>query len=202
MRALAPVNTALAAWLVLASVVSAAPRPRDIVQSAVTRVVAVLREADAGRAGGTALAREMAERPRAEISRIAGELFDVPEMARRIVPEAWPDRSAAEQAEFVGLLTGLLERAYVGRLTRSAREPIVYVGSAVDGTDATVRSRIEEAPTHVALDYRLHWTDGRWRVYDVLVDGVSFVAVHRAAFARGRPPSSLAGLMERVQQKR
>src|SRR5437660_2204656 len=31
-------------------------------------------------------------------------------------------------------------------------------------------------PAEIAVDYRLLLRDGRWRAYDVLVDGVSFVA--------------------------
>jgi phospholipid transport system substrate-binding protein len=196
-----------AALLVFASLAgSPATTPRQIVQSAVERVVAVLE--------GTEPSRDRADRveprvpgdarPRAEIRKIAGDLFDFDEMARRTLSRHWAGRTRAERAEFVTLFTDLLERSYVGRIEGYAGEKINYVGESLEGGYAVVRSRIVPARgrTETTLDYRLHRRDGRWMVYDVLIDGVSFVSTYRGQFNRVISASSYGGLVDALRKGR
>jgi len=144
-----------------------------------------------------------AERVRGEIRRIATDLFDFDEVARRALSRHWAGRTRAEQTEFTSLFTDLLERSYVGKIETYSGEKIVYTGEVVDGNYATVRSRIiTRRRTDTALDYRMHEIDGRWKVYDVLIDGVSFVSTYRSEFNRVIQSSSYEELIERLRKKR
>lgn len=185
---------ALAAWLMVAGAMAAtAPTPRDVVQTAVTRVITILHEDPD---------RQYVDRQRGQIRRVASELFDFDEMARRTLTRHWSSRSAQEQTEFVQLFTDLLERSYVGRIEQWSGERITYLGETVDGQYATVRSKIvTRRRAEVALDYRLLLRDGRWRVYDVLVDGVSFVSTYRSEFDRIIQQSSYAGLIDKLRKR-
>ena len=192
---------AVAAWLMVASALAATTSsPRDVVQAAVTRVVAVL-ENDFE---ASPLDRPRTEMRRAEIRRVAAELFDFDEMARRTLSRHWTGRTRAEQAEFVPLFTDLLERSYIGRIEGYTGEKIAYVGETVDGAYAVVRSRIvpPRGRAETALDYRLHRRDGRWKVYDVLIDGVSFVSTYRSQFNRVISASSYRALVETMRKGR
>jgi phospholipid transport system substrate-binding protein len=189
---------ALAAWLMVAGAVAATPNPTDVVQAAVTRVIAVLQDDFEG----AHLDRPRTETRRAEIRRIASDLFDFDEMARRTLTRHWAGRTAEEQAEFVRLFTAILERSYIGRIEQFSGERILYVDQAVDGHYATVRSRIvTRRRTEIAVDYRLMLRDGRWRAYDVLLDGVSFVATFRSEFERIIQQSSYAGLVDKLRKR-
>lgn len=218
---------ALAAWLVIAAA-AASPSvsaPTEVVQSAVARVVRALEtmRQDGGPSG------QGAERARAEIRRVASELFDLDEIARRALSRHWSHRTRAEQAEFVALFSELLERAYVGRIeaypgrasarpgAAGARQPglpespagaatrppdrITYAGESVDGDYAVVRSRIVTVRGEVALDYRLHLTGARWRVYDLVVGGVSLVSTYRTEFNRIIQSASYEGLVDRLRRR-
>lgn len=184
---------ALAAWLMVASAMAASSTPREVVQTAVTRVIAVMQEDPD---------RQHVERHRTEIRRIAAELFDFDEMSRRTLTRHWSSRTPEEQAEFVRLFTDLLQRSYIGRIEQWSGEQISYPVESVDGGYATVRSRIvTRRRAEITLDYRLLLRDGRWRVYDVLVDGVSFVATYRAEFDRIIQRSSYAGLVDQLRKR-
>ena len=196
-----------AALMVFASLTgSPATTPKQVVQAAVDRVVAVLEGTDVG--------RDRSERgeprlpgdghTRTEIRRIAVDLFDFDDMARRTLSRHWAGRTRADQAEFVTLFTDLLERSYVGRLEGYAGEKIVYVGETVDGGYAVVRSRIvpQRGRVETAVDYRLHRRDGRWKVYDVLIDGVSFVSTYRSQFNRVITGTSYGALVEALRKGR
>jgi phospholipid transport system substrate-binding protein len=190
----------LAAWIMVAGAVAApAMGPRETVESAVGRVVTLLQDGDAVKAESTP--RQAADR-RTEIRRLARELFDFEEVTRRTLSRHWAARSADERAEFVALFTDLLERSYVTRVEAYAGENIAYFGEAVDAGYATVRSKIlTDRRSEIALDYRLHLRDGRWRVYDLQIDGVSFVSTYRSQFDRIIQAESYAALLERMRKK-
>lgn len=193
----------LVVYLMLAAVVGVPiPTPRDVVQSAVTRVIAVLHEADLPSGDAMAPTRNARESARAEIRRIAADTFDFEEMARRTLPRLWATRTPAEHAEFIRLFTDLLGRAYVGRIEAYAGEKVVYLGSALDGPYATVRSKIvRRGRPEIGLDYRLHLADSKWKVYDLLIDGVSFVSTYRAEFNRVIQSSSFEELIARMKKR-
>jgi phospholipid transport system substrate-binding protein len=128
-------------------------------------------------------------------------LFDVEEIAERTLPRHWSARTSAERAEFIGLVADMLERAYVARLRVYAGERIIYLGETTNGKYATVRSRVvSKRRPETTLDYRMHQLDGRWKVYDLMIDGVSLVATYRGEFARALRTVSYPGLVERLRQ--
>jgi phospholipid transport system substrate-binding protein len=192
----------LAAWfLVAATAASPAVGPRDVVQGAVSRVVIALQKTES-ESDASPTRRLSAEQRRVEIRRVATDLFDFDEISRRALSRYWAARTPEEQAEFTRLFTDLLERAYIGRIESYSGEKIVYGSEAVDGPFATVRSRVlTRRNTETPLEYRLHLKDGRWKVYDILIDNVSFVSTYRSEFSRILQKESYAALLERIRKQ-
>jgi phospholipid transport system substrate-binding protein len=190
----------VAAWIMLAGVATApAMGPRETVESAVGRVVTLVQDAEATRAESTT--RQATDR-RGELRKLARELFDFEEVTRRTLSRHWAARSADERAEFVALFTELLERSYITRVEAYAGESITYLGEAIDAGYATVRSKIlTDRRSELTLDYRLHLRDGRWRVYDLQIDGVSFVSTYRSQFDRIIQAESYTALVERMRKR-
>jgi phospholipid transport system substrate-binding protein len=190
----------VAAWIMLAGAAAApAMGPRETVESSVGRVVTLMQDADAVKSESAT--RQALDR-RTQVRKLARELFDFEEVTRRTMSRHWAARSADERAEFVALFTDLLERSYVTRVEAYAGEAITYLGEAVDAGYATVRSKIvTDRRSEIALDYRLHLRDGRWRVYDLQIDGVSFVSTYRSQFDRIIQAESYSALLERMRKK-
>ncbi len=187
---------ALAAWLMVAGAAVAAPAlgPRETVETSIVRALSVIQD---GEIDGKPVANR-----HVEIRRIAHHLFDFDEISRRALSRHWATRSADEQTEFVALFSDLLERSYMNRLEAYAGEKITFTGEALDGNFATVRSRvISQRRTETMLDYRMHVRDGHWQVYDVLIDGVSFVSTYRSQFDRVIQAESYGALVERLRKK-
>ena len=192
---------AFLAWMLVATAVAApATSPREVVQSAVSRVVLAIQRADM-ESDSVPAPRLATQQRRLEVRRIATDLFDFDEISRRALSRHWTARSPEEQAEFVRLFTDLLERTYLGRIESYSGEKIVYMGETVDGPFATVRSKVvTRRRGETPLDYRLHLRDGRWKVYDVLIDHVSFVATYRSEFGRILQKESYAALVDRLRK--
>ncbi len=198
--------------LVAATTASPALSPREVVQRAVVRVLEVLdaggQASPADRGGVTGALATM--RRRAQIRAVADDLFDFEEVSRRALGTHWHARTPTERTEFVGAFTDVLERAYLTKIESYAGEKILYTGEKIDGDFAFVRSRIvprkpaKARLRETALEYRMLRRDknARWKVYDVIVDGVSFVSTYRSQFDRIILASSYQALMERIRDQR
>jgi len=188
----------LAAALVMVAValpVYAGP-PTDTVRESVDRALHVLA------APGLQGAARATERQQ-QVREIAGRLFDFEEMATRALGVHWKDRSPAERVRFVGLFTDLFESTYFAKIDAYGGDGSVRYGAeSVDGDHATVRSTvITPKGSEVAIDYRLLQRDGRWRVYDVSIEGMSLVSSYRAQFNQIIRTSSYETLVDRLDKK-
>jgi phospholipid transport system substrate-binding protein len=142
-----------------------------------------------------------AERRQA-IRRVADGIFDFTEIARRSLGRHWPARTPAEREEFTRLFANLLERSYIGKFDTYNGEKIVMLGESVDGDLATVKTRIvTKSGTEIPVDYRLLLRDGRWRAYDVAIEGVSLVANYRSQFDKIIQRGSFQELVRKVREK-
>ena len=101
------------------------------------------------------------------------------------------------------LFRDLLERAYLAQVESVGDERITFLGESIDaGGSAIVRSKVlTKHGTEIPLDYRLHVLNGRWRIYDVVVQGVSFITSYRTQFDRVIRTESYGALRERLVRK-
>ena len=140
---------------------------------------------------------------RAAVRKIAVEIFDVAEAAKRALARHWQARTPAEREEFVQLFADLLERTYIARIDDYGGQRLRYVGEAVDGDLATVRARIvTRKGAEVPVESRMVRRADRWLVYDVLIENVSLIANYRAQFDRIVRTSSYEELVRRLKSRR
>ena len=162
----------------------------DVVRASVARVQRAARFME----------RRGSESERAEIRRAAAALFDVEAMSRRMLARHWNDGSSSQQAEFIRLLTGLLERALSDVIMTEAGASTIFDGESIDGPYAQVRSRVVgERGLDIPIEYRLSKSGERWLVYDLLRDGASLVSGYRAQFSSILRTSSFADVLERMR---
>ena len=112
-----------------------------------------------------------------------GQIFDHAEMAKRSMGQNWKDLTPVQQREFVDLFATLLESSYAGKIESYNNEKIIYLKEIEDGDYAEVKSRIVTARhDEFSLDYRLMREGDRWKVYDIVIEGVSLVSNYRSQF--------------------
>ena len=151
---------------------------------------------------GTAVRKVSTAERRADIRKVAENLFDFQEMSRRSLGPTWDNVSPAEQAEFVRLFTTLIANSYMGKIEQYTGEPIKYESEQVDGSEASVLSRVVTPKgAEIGIEYRLYRAGDRWAVYDVRVDGISLVNSYKAQFNRLLQRGSFAELLKQLRQK-
>ena len=162
----------------------------------VFRVIEESSVANAGAEGVDVSARRQA------IRAAAAPVFDWHEMASRSLGRHWLPRSEAERTEFVQVFGDLINRAYITQLERYSGEAIKYISERVEGGLAAVSTRfVTKQNQEIPVDYRLINRNGRWRVYDVGVQGVSLVNNYRSQFDKVIRTSSYPELVKRLRDK-
>ena len=142
------------------------------------------------------------EARRQKVKRIVDPYFDYQEMAKRSLGPTWGKLSAGQRQEFVQLFAQLLEASYSDKIEKYAqRVKIDYTGEILDGEYAEVRTVVVRANDRIPLNYRLLNEDGTWKVYDVVIEGVSLVSNYRSQFSRIIHESCYAELVKRLKTK-
>jgi phospholipid transport system substrate-binding protein len=189
--------TVLAGALVVgvSSAPAAAGVPTDQLKGAVERVLKTL---DDPTLKGEA---RLGER-RVAVRKIANEIFDFSEIAKRSMARHWQPLSEAQKNEFVGLFADLLERSYISKIETYGGEKIQYTAERADGEFATVSTRIiTKNGTEVPVDYRMIKRADRWLVYDVSIEGVSLVSNYRTQFNKIIQTTSYNELISKLRNK-
>ena len=184
----------MAVLLAAAEPTATAAGPTETVKGAVDQVFV-------GQDGSALKKVSIAER-RADIRKVAENLFDFQEMSRRSLGSTWDTVSPSEKQEFVRLFTSVIANSYMGKIEQYTGEPIRYESEQIDGSEAAVLSRVVTPKgAEIGIEYRLYRADARWAVYDVRVDGISLVNSYKAQFNRLLQRGSFAELLKQLKQK-
>ena len=136
------------------------------------------------------------------VRRIVDPHFDYREMAKRCLGTVWGGLSSGQQDEFVRLFSELLEASYSDKIDKFAQHvKIDYTGEVLTGNNAEVRTVVVKPNDRIPLNYRLLQEGGTWKVYDVVIEGVSLVSNYRSQFSRIISESSYAELVRRLKTK-
>ncbi len=137
------------------------------------------------------------------VRKVAIEIFDVSETARRALGRHWQSRTPAEREEFTRLFAELLESTYISKIDLYGGEQLTYVGEAIDGDFAIVRATIlRRRGADVPVEARMLRRGARWYIYDIAVEGISLINNYRSQFDRIIQTSSYDELLRRLRTKR
>jgi phospholipid transport system substrate-binding protein len=169
--------------------------PTDQLRGQIDRVIKVLEDPELKKEG------HVKDR-RAAVRKIANDIFDFSETARRSLGRHWQGRTDAERNEFVQLFSDLLERSYISKIETYGGEKIAYLGDNIDGDQARVQTKlVAKGGSEIPIEYRMHKKGDRWLVYDVVIEGVSLVANYRTQFNKIIQTSSFQELVNKMKNK-
>lgn len=139
---------------------------------------------------------------RQALKKTISTIFDYKEMSKRSLGKYWNQRTPEEKKQFVDLFAALLENSYAGKIESYNNEKIVYVKELLDGDHAEIRSKVVTTKRdEFTLDYRMTRQDGKWMVYDVVIEGISLVSNYRSQFGRVITASGYGGLIKKLEVK-
>jgi phospholipid transport system substrate-binding protein len=140
---------------------------------------------------------------RAAVRKVAIEIFDVNETAKRALGRHWQTRNPTERDEFVQLFADLLERTYISKIDLYGGERLKYTSEAIDGEFATVRAKVVTAKgTEVPVEARMLKRGTHWLIYDITIENVSLIGNYRTQFDRIIRTASYQELVRKLKENR
>lgn len=130
--------------------------------------------------------------------------FDFERMTRLAVGRSWSQASDAQKETLVKQFRQLLVRTYSNSLSTYRDQAIEVKPSrhAAGDKDATVRTQVvQKGGPPIPIDYSMQKTDTGWKVYDVVIDGVSLVTTYRGSFNEQIQKGGIDGLIKTLEAR-
>ena len=171
--------------------------PMTTAEASVNRVLDVLRDS---RLKSPAATEAKTEKLRV----IYKDMFDEIEFSKRTLTRNWSKFSPAERVEFVNLFEQLLEKSYIDKILDYSNEKVdFYKENMTSNNTAEIQTKIVTSSKEIPIFYRVTLKDGKWKVYDVVVENVSLVQNYRTQFndilAKDTPAQLLDILRKKVK---
>jgi phospholipid transport system substrate-binding protein len=171
----------------------AAPDPTAQLQPFLDRVIDILGQADDTQKGHNEKVDEVME--------IAREAFDFREMSKRVLGRQWRSLSPEEQDQFTGLFTDLLKYAYVTQIDKYSNQKVQYVNQRIKGKRAQVETLVVDTDKEIPVSYIMLLKEDKWKVYDVVVEGISLIRNYLEQFQDILRKNDFAGLTKVMEKK-
>ena len=171
----------------------ASPGPKEVIQGTVDTVIDILK----ARENSDVLTAEN----RQAIRKAVEGGFDFPEMAKRSLSKGWRAIGDSQRQAFTVVFRELMERSYGNRLAGFSGQTVEYGEVKVKNKNRVVETEIVDAKTRTPVEYSLHETKDGWRVYNIVIEGVSLVSTYRSSFKRMMKKEGFDGLMKNMSDK-
>ena len=131
-------------------------------------------------------------------------LIDFEEATRLAVGRAWREASKEQKDKLTTEFRRMLVRTYSSAISAYEGQTMKVqpVHMKAGDTDVTVHNQyIRPGGKPVQLDYQMRKTDAGWKIYDIVVEGVSLVLTYRSEFDAVVKQQGVDGLIKRLAEK-
>ena len=152
--------------------------------------------------------KDLAAGNQKKIEKLADEkilpLFNFTRMTQLAVGRNWKDASDAQKKSLIDEFRTLLVRTYSTSLTQFRNQTIDVkpMKMAAGDTEVVVKTQVNQPGGQpVPIDYSMEKSGDSWKVYDVLIDGVSLVTNYRSSFNTEIQKSGIDGLIKSMSER-
>ncbi|QOC21431.1 ABC transporter substrate-binding protein [Wenzhouxiangella sp. AB-CW3] len=175
----------------------AAEEPPEIIKDTTDRIIELIEE-------NRETYEADAERMREDVREVLMPRIDTLYSARLVLGRHGRGRDEDEVLEFADALAEQLLRRYASALLEyDLRDRLEILPMSGENTErmTRVRTRIQlDGSSRAPMDYVFRKTDDEWLVFDVIVEGISYVATFRNQIGEEIRRHGFDGLMERLRK--
>ncbi len=176
-----------------------AQQPVDALKGPIDKVMQILEDPQYGDPARRGDLRE-------KIRSVTNGMFDFELIAKRATGRYhWENSFTAQQRqEFTDLFAEFLGNNYLIQINGTVKGlKVEYIDEMLDdsGKRAKVKTKIPGSSGDVAVEYSMGFKDGKWKIYDVYVEGVSLVQNYQSQFRSLFEKESAAQVIDRLKRK-
>ena len=186
----------LSFFVSISSASIAADGPLELVHKTADDVLAVLK------------ADDTIQQDKEKIYKLAEEKilphFDLDRISMLVLGKTWRKINADQQQQFKSEFKTMLLRTYAVALGKYKDQEIDFKPMRMEPTDkqATVKTQIiQDGAQPISVDYTLAKKDDEWKVFDIVIEGVSFVTNYRSQFASEIKNNGIDSLITKLAEK-
>lgn len=130
--------------------------------------------------------------------------FDFDRVCRMVLGKNWNSATKEQQAAFQREFRSLMLRTYATALSKYRNQTIEFkpLRAQPNDTEVTVKTQIlQPGGQPVGVDYSLEKKAEGWKVYDIVIEGVSLVTNYRGQFSNEIRQSGMDGLIQKLVEK-
>lgn len=197
MKSVRYVSAILLLTLYTQLVVAMSPPEKIIIETSETMLSKIHKEGDA--------LRENKQKVYQMIEEVIVPHIDFERMSKWVLGKYWRTATDDQKTRFEKEFRSLLMRTYATAISEYSGEKFEYLPSRYQegDKDTNVRTELRQPgnPNPIAVNYSLHLINGRWLVYDIVIEGVSLISNYRTSFASQIKRSSLDALIEQLVER-
>lgn len=182
--------------VVKAGIASAAEDPIVMLKGVVNRLMAVLRDNEG----------ELRSNPSSIypiVNKYILPYVDFDEMAKWVVGRnAWTGADPGTRKIFVQEFRTMVINSYAKSLLAYTDQTVQFLPGRNANQEGRVQvsSIITDGSKPIRIDYRMVQEGGSWRVYDIIIEGVSMMQGYRSQFANDLNEGGLEAVIETLQK--
>ena len=136
--------------------------------------------------------------------KLLNSYFDINGIGKWALGRYWRKTSKSERLEYLVLFENLIINTYANRFSQYTKEKLPVKSSSRRGKFALVKSQInggKEKP--IRIEWRVISPDGNYKVFDIIVEGVSLLRTQRSEFSSviRRNGGKISGLLAALRKK-
>ncbi len=130
--------------------------------------------------------------------------FDFDRVCRMVLGKNWKIATPEQQSGFQKEFRSLLLRTYASALSKYKDQVIEYKPLHTDADDSNVSVKtqiVQPGGQPITVDYSLGKSSNGWKVYDIVIEGVSLVTNYRSQFSNEIRQNGLDSLIKKLAEK-
>ena len=176
---------------------AAGPTPEEMVRKVTQDVLDAIKEDKGLQQGDKQKALALAEQ------KVLPHL-DFTEMTRLAAGRTWNTATPDQRDRLVSAFRAMLVRTYANAIDVYRGQTMMVEPARIptSATEATVRNRyMSPGRRPTPVDYLMRKNADEWKIYDIVVDGISLVLTYRSQFEESARNSGVEGLIKQLQDK-
>ncbi len=132
---------------------------------------------------------------------IINGLIDFRELSRLALGKYWDERNDKEKEEFTNVFRQLIRNSSVKKLEIYRADKIKYDDPEMKDGKATITTFAYKGRKNVEIVYKMHHADGEWKIYDMVIDGVSTARNYRGSFYKQIAKTSYKEMYDKLLER-